>query len=304
MTVTVKCLVKEWTKGNRVTLSNGVQAFLPKEQSAIGSEVDMDELIMTPASGKCYVLKSSLPKPRVLKNIPEPRDMSNFDVAFEMNLIQACILRKRNILGDSYVIQNLEDLKSEAFTYMWKSRVFHQYDEKKSFGYSSYIATTIERWMINLVRDGNFRRDQFLDSLDFKLDSSDEQGNSATVESLFPDERINLETSYEVQELEHCIEAFVMGMGECPLLPGIFYSDLYYELSSNGSIPQFARDHGVSYRKINASVEELRSSLKKYLELTSDVYQLYESTLKASQGYADYFKQCKKNLLLESRISA
>lgn len=259
MKVVVSEVLRSFKSGTQVRLSNGAKAFLPAAKAVKGFEMEDSDLTISSVSATMLVDVSLVPKKREIKPIVETRDMTNFNVKEELNLIQACLLRKRALLGDQFVTANLPDLVDEVFTYFWKTKFFQTYDEKKSFGYSSYIATGVERWMINVVRDGNFRMHQFTDSLDFKF--KDDEENSSTLQDTISDTREDPHMDFETLELYKFMEKTSISFGETDIIPGLFYVDLFYELTANNPIPAFARNHGFSYRKINLVVAEFQKKL-------------------------------------------
>ncbi len=262
----VIALKKEWKHGTRVILDTKEEAFIPKELAIVGQEFEREELTTTVSSPNCLLLKSTLPPPRKKVVRPNVRDMEDFKSEEELELIKALLLKKRNIMGSDYVTRNLQDLKYDAFTYLWETEYFHKYDKTQPFGYSSYIAVAIEYWMISWIRSGNFKRDQTNYSLDFPLDAENPV-ESGTMKDTIPDTKGDLALKMEADFLLEMLTQTVKEMGFCESCPGVTYLDLFKILTSNGSIPIFCRKNGFGYKKVNLEVKTLREKLKEVLKL-------------------------------------
>jgi len=249
---------RAWKLSSRVYLEDGREVFLPNEKVEQGF-VSEEELFYS-EEDQLWEDISFKPVPRKVVIRPKVRDMSKFKSKEEYNLIRNLILKKRALLDEAFVFANLEDLTQDIFVSLWESGYFEEFDEKLGYGYAGYIARAVEFRLIDMVRDPSFQNRQVEWSLNYQYDVEDEE--SAEFGEDVGDQTIpSPDVEYEVAELTERFREIAKEMGMSNI-PEVSYLELFEYLLDKGSVPQFARDHQISYARINKEVDFFRDQLQ------------------------------------------
>ena len=201
------------------------------------------------------------PKQRARYKVFESRrDMSSFEPKEELRIIQAAIVKHRDLFGGRIDSDLKEELTHAIFLHLWERNYFAAYDPSKS-GYFGFISCAVRRWLIDYVKSSAYKT--FVTSTSLQMEVGDD---GATYADLIPDSRM---TDIQVMEGREILASLRVIAKEFSDITFTGHEETYIDIFDSVFIH---RDWDTFLERSNVSDYKLRSSRRALVEYLAPFY--------------------------------